>query len=81
MGFDYNPYKHLELIQRESEHTDSGGRTYKAGITWYCHNCGGEGQEAWKITSSLKPIVDHWFRHLISSHNAMPIHFEGWSVT
>jgi hypothetical protein len=70
MGFDYNPYVHVEAVW-----VDDGAN---AGWVWHCHNCGGRGSHPICDEEPLATLVSQWKYHLRSSHGSDPIDFEGW---
>lgn len=73
MSFSYNPYKHIELIQRD--HDD--GRWF-----WHCHSCGAdsdrEDRPYFLISFDLGELVASFRSHIRNSHNRTEQDFEGW---
>lgn len=70
MGFDYNPYRHFEIVA-----ASPNGTTFK----WICHNCGGEGKIIHSENAPIKAITDDYKNHLATSHRKSPSDFQGWS--
>lgn len=68
MSFDYNPFKHIELVQDEH----SPQLWY-----WYCHGCGAEGE---LHSMHLNDLYENYREHLIRGHARFPESFEGWSI-
>jgi hypothetical protein len=66
VSWDYNPYKHIELIK-----DDESERWW-----WYCHNCGGEGRF---MSMLLADLEQDWLKHIRNSHAQFPDYFEDWS--
>ncbi len=69
MSFDYNPYKHIELVEE------------KGYWSWHCHGCGGDSEYDWDPDHDyLQPIIDDYRKHLLNSHKRTPEDFENWST-
>jgi len=65
MGFNYNPYKHIEIVESDG--------AWK----WICHNCGGDMKRP--PTDSLVVIKLDWEKHIRESHGQGKRDFTGWS--
>lgn len=68
MGFDYDPYKHIELVQDDNGFWG-----------WYCHNCGAESKDYLAQDVPLYVLISQWIMHIKISHRREPEDFEGWS--
>ena len=78
MGFDYNPFKHIEVLYQDKERPEYRGKEYPIGYYVYCHNCGGE--EWIPEDSSLPDLFAVYRRHVEKSHERTDEDFEGWTV-
>lgn len=78
MSFDYDPFRHVELIQDD----DDPHLWY-----WHCHSCGGDGNDPRRTHPQLEPLcradrlVMSFFEHVRSSHERTPkeLRAAGWS--
>lgn len=70
MSFDFNPFRHIEVVL-EDEEDDMWSA--------YCNGCGA----VLKMHSSGEPIgtfIDNIKAHLSSSHDRTPEDMKGWST-
>lgn len=72
MSFNYNPYKHIEVI-------DTGDK-----IVLYCHGCGAEISE-WQgndfgLTTHVLALFLAMAQHVKLSHKRTQADFTGWSI-
>lgn len=70
MSWDYDPFRHFEVII-----ASPNGTTFK----WYCHKCGGDGTLIHSENAPIKTIRDDYRNHLVNSHKKTPADFRGWS--
>jgi len=80
VSFDYNPYKHMEIVLIETEGETSKGRGPISGWTWHCHSCGGHGNILREEFESLQIIFVEWQLHISQSHGYPPEFFKDWST-
>lgn len=69
MSFDYNPFKHIEVVKTK----DHKWR-------WYCHSCGAQSDRTWDRFGKIGDIFDNFIAHIKRSHNRTLEDFEGWSA-
>lgn len=75
MSFDYNPYKHIEII---SSTNPTGGII---GWCWYCHSCGAVGHRNLGIVIVDK-LYEQYKDHLKKTHkNDTEDYFKDWPNT
>lgn len=70
MSFDYDPFRHFEIITATPDGTF---------LKWLCHKCGGEGKINHSENAPIKAIADDFKNHLKNSHKKTPADFHGWS--
>ena len=77
MGFDFNPFKHIEVIHYEKDRPPYNDKEYPAGFYLYCHNCGGQ---TWvPPRANLEDLFAVQRKHVEESHGRTDSDFEGWS--
>jgi hypothetical protein len=69
MSFDYNPYKHIDIVQ------DDDGEW---GI--YCSSCGME-KYMFDENATIADLISVQGLHLLNSHKRSPESFASWSTT
>lgn len=78
MSFNYNPLKHIEIVDdppSEGYSTSMDPDTYAL----YCHSCGNSAHRVSKkltIEQAFLAVQDHIYR----SHASRVEHFKNWSV-
>lgn len=70
MGFDYNPYRHIEVIRDENLPNIWYG---------YCSNCGNEQLGPFTSEDTIDTVNRVWRRHIIESHKRAEQSFAGWT--
>lgn len=68
MSFDYNPYRHIEVVRK----------TKYSPVHLYCHSCGKEwGDWTTQVTASI--LFDAMATHVKESHARTEEDFKDWS--
>lgn len=68
MSFDYNPFKHIEVLHRPHGN-------YRV----YCHGCGAElGDFIGDVPA--KVLFATMAAHIVKSHHRSLTDFDGWSI-
>lgn len=78
MSFDYNPFKHVELIQCDDEPNL---------WFWHCHSCGADSYRESRSDGLRVPLnrtgdlITDFHRHIRRSHEFTPelLEARGWS--
>lgn len=69
MSFNYNPYRHIEVIKRTTD----------GPYILYCHACGADVAE-YVHTVSVGELFRRIAVHIKESHKRTPEDFQGWST-
>lgn len=82
MGFDYNPFNHIELVRAPIP--GSTDPASDGGWIWLCHGCGADSYRgnSWReplVSDDLLALLVDWRQHLQRSHSVIPEDFAGWS--
>jgi hypothetical protein len=72
MSFDYNPYKHLEIIV-----TRRNKKKRIVEATFFCHGCGHQDNVS---SPDVAIIYERFAKHLTESHHRTEEDFEDWST-
>lgn len=81
MGFDYNPFRHIEIVETNSTDELTGAPIGLRTFEWYCHNCGGQSSskgKTWQI-DALQGLLEDWEQHLKGSHRKTRFDLKKWS--
>jgi hypothetical protein len=70
MSFDYDPYRHIELVRAVNDDTL---------WRWHCHSCGGGWNSQPEPLCRADRLYRYFQAHLISSHERTPEDFAGWT--
>jgi len=70
VGFDFDPYRHIEVVQDEDESEK-----------WHlhCHSCGAEKIGDFDVHTKLGELINRSQSHVRLSHQRTPEDFRGWS--
>lgn len=82
MSFDYNPFKHFEIIKVQLvDPDDELNNEQPKSYAWYCHSCGRESHTqgiAFGMGAAISTIEASYRQHLRTSHRMEPQDVEDW---
>lgn len=80
MSFNYNPYKHMELVvDDETEELIEKDYVVGTGWKWHCHGCGADSKQSWSSLEDMLTVIKDYFAHILKSHARKPEDFDSWS--
>lgn len=72
MSFDYNPFRHIEVVEHEPDH-----------FSWYCHGCGADSHRkgtTYSTVTSIGTVFSAFKAHIRNSHGRTEEEMKDWSI-